>query len=100
MNASWPSFSTIVDQSLATRRLTEILLGGFATLATYFPDRFDWQHKSPADVGMNPALVNEDPYGQGWLMKIKLTNADQFSLVETKLEQFKDIADSSLGISL
>ena len=24
----------------------------------YFPDRFDWQHKKPEDVGMNSALVN------------------------------------------
>jgi CubicO group peptidase (beta-lactamase class C family) len=29
------------------------------TQAPYFPARFDWQHKSPAEVGMNPALVNE-----------------------------------------
>jgi len=27
--------------------------------ADYFPDRFDWQHKKPEDVGMNGALVNE-----------------------------------------
>ena len=27
--------------------------------APYFPERFDWQHKTPGDVGMNPALVNE-----------------------------------------
>jgi len=27
--------------------------------APYFPERFDWQHKAPADVGMNAALVNE-----------------------------------------
>ena len=27
--------------------------------AAYFPERFDWQHKTPDDVGMNPALVNE-----------------------------------------
>lgn len=27
--------------------------------ATYFPDRFDWQHKRPEDVGMDAALVNE-----------------------------------------
>ena len=25
----------------------------------YFPERLDWQHKKPEDVGMNPALVNE-----------------------------------------
>ena len=27
--------------------------------ADYFPDRFEWQHKKPEDVGMNSALVNE-----------------------------------------
>ncbi len=25
----------------------------------YFPERLDWQHKKPEEVGMNPALVNE-----------------------------------------
>src|ERR1043165_3326451 len=25
----------------------------------YFPERFDWQHKKPEEVGMNSALVNE-----------------------------------------
>jgi CubicO group peptidase (beta-lactamase class C family) len=30
-----------------------------AAQATYFPDRFDWQHKTPDEVGMNGALVKE-----------------------------------------
>jgi CubicO group peptidase (beta-lactamase class C family) len=30
-----------------------------APTAPYFPERFDWQHKTPGEVGMNPALVNE-----------------------------------------
>jgi CubicO group peptidase (beta-lactamase class C family) len=30
-----------------------------AAPASYFPERFDWQHKKPEEVGMNPALVNE-----------------------------------------
>jgi len=30
-----------------------------AAQAPYFPERFDWQHKKPDEVGMNPALVNE-----------------------------------------
>jgi CubicO group peptidase (beta-lactamase class C family) len=30
-----------------------------AAAPAYFPDRFDWQHKKPEEVGMNPALVNE-----------------------------------------
>src|SRR5580765_9040745 len=32
---------------------------GVKAPAVYFPDRFDWQHKTPGEVGMNPALVNE-----------------------------------------
>ncbi len=27
--------------------------------STYFPERFDWQHKRPEEVGMSPALVAE-----------------------------------------
>ena len=27
--------------------------------ATYFPERLDWQQKTPAEVGMNPTLVTE-----------------------------------------
>ena len=27
--------------------------------STYFPERFDWQHKRPEEVGMNSGLVNE-----------------------------------------
>src|SRR6478672_1319550 len=30
-----------------------------AAAAPYFPERFDWQHKTPDEVGMNGALVNE-----------------------------------------
>jgi CubicO group peptidase (beta-lactamase class C family) len=29
------------------------------TPTAYFPDRLDWQHKRPEDVGMDAALVNE-----------------------------------------
>src|SRR4029453_6354704 len=29
------------------------------TAEPYFPERFDWQHKQPEEVGMNAALVNE-----------------------------------------
>lgn len=28
-----------------------------------------------ADGGDNPALINTDPYGEGWIIKIKLANA-------------------------
>jgi len=30
-----------------------------ASPAPYFPERFDWQHKKPAEVGMDPALVDQ-----------------------------------------
>src|SRR6185436_11688359 len=32
---------------------------GAMAQAPYFPDRLDWQHKKPEEVGMNAALVNE-----------------------------------------
>lgn len=30
-----------------------------------------------ADLQGNPEYVNEDPYGKGWMIKIKLSNADE-----------------------
>lgn len=30
-----------------------------AAAQTYFPERLDWQHKKPEDVGMDSALINE-----------------------------------------
>src|SRR3982074_2579409 len=30
-----------------------------ASGAPYFPERFDWQHKRPDEVAMNPVVVNE-----------------------------------------
>src|SRR5436189_6280741 len=29
------------------------------TASTYFPDRFDWQHRSPDDVGMDAARLED-----------------------------------------
>ncbi len=29
------------------------------------------------DEGDNPALVNEDPYGEGWIVKLEMTNPDE-----------------------
>ncbi len=28
-----------------------------------------------AAIGDNPALVNDDPYGEGWMIKVKVDNA-------------------------
>jgi CubicO group peptidase (beta-lactamase class C family) len=30
-----------------------------AAVSTYFPERFDWQHKTASEVGMDPALVDQ-----------------------------------------
>src|SRR3954466_14790771 len=27
--------------------------------AAYFPERFGWEHRTPAQMGMNPSLVDE-----------------------------------------
>jgi glycine cleavage system H protein len=38
--------------------------------------------------GGNPALINEDPYGKGWIVKIELANpADLDSLMDTAAYQ-------------
>jgi CubicO group peptidase (beta-lactamase class C family) len=39
--------------------ITPALAQNRAAQAPYFPARFDWQHKTPDEVGMNPALVKE-----------------------------------------
>jgi len=31
------------------------------------------------DEGDNPGLINEDPYGEGWIIKIELSNEDEIS---------------------
>ena len=30
-------------------------------------------------IADNPALVNEDPYGEGWMIKVKVSNPDDVS---------------------
>lgn len=29
------------------------------------------------DLGQQPELINQDPYGKGWIVKIKLSNPDE-----------------------
>jgi len=36
-----------------------------------------------SELESNPALVNTDPYGAGWLFKIKLSNAAEISTLKT-----------------
>lgn len=31
------------------------------------------------ELESNPELVNEDPYGAGWMVKVKINNADQLN---------------------
>lgn len=37
-----------------------------------------------ADLNANPELVNQDPYGKGWMVKVKMSNAaDANELMDT-----------------
>src|SRR2546428_14169871 len=42
----------------AQRPVQRPALPGPAVASVYFPDRFDWQHKNPADVGMDAARLD------------------------------------------
>lgn len=37
-----------------------------------------------------PEVVNDDPYGEGWMIKVKITDASQFESLLTA-EQYKDL---------
>ncbi len=41
----------------------------------------------------NPALVNSDPYGQGWFYKIKLTNAHETSALMSPDDYKKQVGE-------
>ena len=41
------------------------------------------------ELNENPELVNEDPYGQGWMIKIKLNSSDISDLLNS--EQYKKL---------
>ncbi|MRJ10257.1 glycine cleavage system protein GcvH [Ornithobacterium rhinotracheale] len=38
-----------------------------------------------------PELVNQDPYGKGWIIKVKVTDADTSELLDA--EAYKEITD-------
>jgi CubicO group peptidase (beta-lactamase class C family) len=44
---------------IAQRPVQRPALPGAQTAGPYFPDRFDWQHKKPDEVGMDAARVDE-----------------------------------------
>ena len=41
------------------------------------------------ELNENPELVNEDPYGQGWMIKIKVNSSDISDLLN--FEQYKKL---------
>ena len=43
----------------------------------------------------DPSLVNQDPEGNGWFFKVKVTNADQIKELMTKDEYDKFLTESS-----
>lgn len=45
------------------------------------------------DVSSNPALVNTDPLGAGWLVKIKISNPDELNQLLNATEYTSHIAD-------
>src|SRR5690242_5909817 len=51
--------SIAISVPIIAQRSTPAPQAARASAAAYFPERFDWQHKKPEEVGMNPTLVNE-----------------------------------------
>ena len=47
-----------------------------------------------ADLAANPALVNEDPMGKAWFMKIKLSDKSELDALMDKAAYDKFVADS------
>ena len=43
----------------------------------------------------DPSLVNQDPEGNGWFFKVKVTNADQINELMTKEEYDKFLTESA-----
>ena len=46
-------------------------------------------------VNENPALVNSDPYGAGWLVKIKATHPDELQSLMGEQEYQNEIAEEN-----
>lgn len=40
----------------------------------------------------NPALINEEPYGQGWIIKVDVQDMDEYQTLLTA-EEYKDLID-------
>ena len=44
-----------------------------------------------------PDLINQDPYGQGWIFKMKITNPEQLNELMTAEEYKKFIEEEDVG---
>jgi glycine cleavage system H protein len=42
--------------------------------------------------GDNPGIINEDPYGKGWIVKIKVTDSTQLKELMSA-EEYKELVD-------
>src|SRR5579884_632105 len=38
--------------------VASLLVAGSASAQSYYPGRFDWQHKTPREVGLDPAKID------------------------------------------
>jgi glycine cleavage system H protein len=47
-----------------------------------------------AAIGDNPALVNQEPYGEGWLVKIRPANAADFGKLLSHVDYEKLVEES------
>ena len=43
-----------------------------------------------AAVDADPALVNKDPYGEGWIVKVKMSDASEYDALLTP-EQYAEL---------
>lgn len=43
-----------------------------------------------AAVDADPALVNKDPYGEGWIVKVKMSDASEYDVLLTP-EQYAEL---------
>ena len=44
------------------------------------------------EIEMKPELVNESPFGEGWLLKIKFTNPNELDVL-LSVEDYKKLVD-------
>lgn len=43
-----------------------------------------------AALDSNPAIVNKDPYGEGWMVKVRMSDASEYDALLTD-EQYKEL---------